>query len=76
MLTNNKIIKSFTFDCQLFAFPLFLVPAEAAHVTHANNVIVDVKSQGVKLKELDPKFGNGAVVSDLNGGQELRRALK
>ena len=61
----NRSLTNFTFDCQLLAFPLLLVPAEAAHVTHADHVIVNIETQGVKLKELDPKLGNGAVVPDL-----------
>ncbi len=55
----------YTFNSQLFAFPLLLVPAEAAHVPHADHVIIDIETQRVKLKELNPKFGNGAVISDL-----------
>ena len=59
----------FTFDRQFPAFPLLLVPAKATHVSDADDVVVDVEAQRVKLEELDPELGRAAAVAVLHAGQ-------
>ena len=68
---QNKMKQNWTFDCQLFSLPLLLVSAESSDVSDADDVVVDVESQRVKLEELDPQLCGAAAVPNLHRRQVL-----
>ena len=66
---DNTEKPDLTFNGKLLAFPLLLVSAEAADVSDADDVVVDVEPERVELEELDPELGHAAAVPNLDAGQ-------